>query len=304
MQVTDKGAFCAPVRILGTALAVAVLAGCQSEPTDPVPPPPPPSAGVGACASQPVTQLAVGQHALIDPATRNGCVRVPVAGAEGAEYLLVVASGTGSRSTSGVSGPYHLAAGNPASALSASAAVVREDHPSRVGRRTAGDDFHDMLRRKESELVASGAARIQAAPPPGIAAAPPVAGHQRTFKVCRTVTCSQFDDVPAIARYVGTKAAIYMDVDVPTADTLLEEDYADLGRTFDLYHYPINAAAFGAESDLDTNERVVILLTNAVNNLTPDCSDGRVLGYFYGADLITGPNSNQGENYYTMVPSP
>lgn len=304
MRLTDSAMCTNPTRNLAAALAVVTLAACSSEPSDPPPPPPPPSAGVAACASQPVTQLAVGQHALIDPVTRNGCVRVPAAGAEGAEYLVVVASGTGTRSTAGVAGAYHLAVGNPSAALSASAAVVRDEVPIRVGRRTAADDFHDMLRRKEAELVASGAARAPVMPAPSIAAAPPVVGHERTFKTCRTVTCSQFDDVPARARYVGNKAAIYMEIDVPTADTLLEVDYQDLGRTFDLYHYPINAAAFGAESDLDGNERVVILLTKSVNNLTPDCTNGRVLGYFYGADLTNGPNSNQGEIFYTLVPSP
>ncbi|MEZ4457291.1 MAG: hypothetical protein R2882_12210 [Gemmatimonadales bacterium] len=111
----------------------------------------------------------------------------------------------------------------------------------------------------------------------------------------------------ATARYVGTKAAIYMDNTVPTNDTLLAADYADLGQTFDQYHYPIDSAAFGSESDLDNNQRIVILMTDAVNSLTPDCTNGRILGYFFGLDLITtgtqSANSNKGEVFYTFVPS-
>jgi hypothetical protein len=103
---------------------------------------------------------------------------------------------------------------------------------------------------------------------------------------------------------VGTKAAIYMDNTVPQADTLLAADYQDLGSTFDMYHYPYNVENFGAESDIDGNERIVILMTDAVNALTPDCTNGRVLGYFFGLDLSSGANSNNGEVFYTFVPAP
>jgi hypothetical protein len=49
---------------------------------------------------------------------------------------------------------------------------------------------------------------------------------------------------------------------------------------------------------------VDILMTNAVNDLTPDCTNGRVIGYFYGGDLLPGPNSNRAEVFYTLVPAP
>lgn len=165
-----------------------------------------------------------------------------------------------------------------------------------------------MLRRREAALSADPSSRaIRAAP--RVAAAPPVVGDVRTFKACANLACSSFDDVPATARYVGTKAAIYMDNAAPaTADTLQEVDYQDLGRTFDTYHYPIDAATFGTESDIDNNERIVILMTKSVNKLTLDCTNGRVLGYFFGLDLITtgsqAVNSNKAEIFYTFVPSP
>ncbi len=288
----------------------AALAGCQGEPVSPPPPPPPPPppSPVAQCGSQATLQLSVGQHQVVDPGATSGCVRVPTAGAAGAEYIVVVASGAPTRSTSGVSGGYYVRASNPGASSVATPAVSRaEVAEPLVSRTSAADRFHMTLRHREAALAADPSNRsVQAAP--SVPAAPPVVGDTRTFKACKNLACSAFDDVLATARYVGTKAAIYMENDVPTADTLRAEDYDELGRTFDTYHYPIDAAAFGTESDIDTNERIVILMTKSVNNLTPDCTSGRVLGYFFGLDLITtgsqSVNSNKAEIFYTFVPSP
>ncbi|MFN0178830.1 MAG: hypothetical protein ACKVZ0_08520 [Gemmatimonadales bacterium] len=288
------------------SVAIAgVGAGCGGEAVV-VPPPPPPPVTLAACASVAVQTLAVGDHRVLDPAQSSGCVRVPAAGAQGAEYLVVAASTTGLVSPSGVSGPYHLRAGNPGAAA-VSAAAVR-DGPAGPGVTSAADAFHLRLREMEQALSRDPAARLAPAPTPGVAAVPPVVGDVRTFKVCANLTCGQFVDVAATARYVGTKAAIYADQTVPTADTLLEVDYQDLGQTFDNRLYAINQAAFGSESDIDSNQRIIILMTDAVNALTPDCTGGRIVGYFFGLDLITSgsqsANSNKSEVFFTLVPAP
>ena len=45
-----------------------------------------------------------------------------------------------------------------------------------------------------------------------------------------------------------------------------------------------------------------ILLTPAVNDLTPDCSTGRVVGYFFGNDLLTSASgSNKREIFYAFT---
>ena len=108
----------------------------------------------------------------------------------------------------------------------------------------------------------------------------------------------------ATAGYVGQKVAVFLDNTVPQNDPMQPADLAELGQAFDSYHYPIDTTAFGRESDLDQNGMVIVLMTDAVNALTPDCSNGRVVGYFFGGDLLTGPNSNNGEIFYTLVPSP
>jgi hypothetical protein len=287
-----------------------VLAACGGSPTAVVPPPPPPPPAALDCSLATPLQLSLGEHQVIDPASSDGCLRVPAAGANGAEYVVVIASTAPNRSQNGVSGSYVIKAGNPGATSASAATPSFEVGDIITPAPTAQQRFHDMLRAREAELsrdranfvVSPAQAANMAAP------TPPVVGDVRTFKTCSNLTCTSFADVTATARYVGTKAAIYMDNTVPQNDTLQASDYADLGTTFDTYHYPIDNAAFGAESDVDGNERIVILMTDAVNALTPDCTNGRVLGYFFGLDLtLSGSqsaNSNKAEIFYTFVPSP
>ena len=291
---------------LGTVL---VLAGCSGDPTSVVPPPPPPPASLD-CSGQSPLQLSLGQDQVIDPSTTGGCVRVPAADGGGAEYLVVVASTASNRTQNGVSGSYAIIAGTPSTAAPPTAASGAPPSGLETRRLTAQQRFHDLLRAREAELARD---RGNFASSPALAAraaaaAPPNVGDVRTFKTCANLNCTTFNDVTATARYVGTKAAIYMDNQVPQNDTLQATDYNDLGTTFDNYHYPIDNAAFGDESDVDGNQRIVILMTDAVNALTPDCTDGRVLGYFFGLDLtLSGSqaaNSNKAEIFYTFVPSP
>jgi hypothetical protein len=160
-----------------------------------------------------------------------------------------------------------------------------------------------MLRDRERELSARPRNRIFAPAAPA-QLIPPVVGSEATFNVCRTTQCNTFDQVTATAKAVGTKVAIYQDNTVPNSDPLQQEDFDELARTFDVYHHPIDVAAFGTESDLDANGVVIVLLTDAVNALTPDCSNGRILGYFWGGDMLTVTGSNRAEIFYAMVPAP
>jgi hypothetical protein len=60
--------------------------------------------------------------------------------------------------------------------------------------------------------------------------------------------------------------------------------------------------AFGSPSDLDANERVIVLFTPKVNQLTPRGTDGFVGGFFYGLDLLDRVGSNRAEIFYSLVP--
>jgi hypothetical protein len=108
---------------------------------------------------------------------------------------------------------------------------------------------------------------------------------------------------------VGQRVAIFVD-DAAPENGYTQADLDDVKNLFDQFLYPIDTTAFGRESDIDGNGVVVVLLTQHVNALSPDCnSTGRViLGYFFGADLLPqGPGntgSNEAEIFYGLVPDP
>ncbi|MGH7560606.1 MAG: hypothetical protein ACRENB_06260 [Gemmatimonadales bacterium] len=291
----------------GLVTLLAAVAACGGDPVGPNNSIQSPSV---ACASIPPVQLAVGQHVVVDPATTSGCIRVPAAGASGAEYLLVLTSTAGTETQNGVSGTYLLRGSNPSAAGAAVAAAPGLTPPVAGAWSPRGADaqrrFDATLRSIERSLVADPRLRgPQALPPAAPDAVPPPVGDQRTFRVCTNTTCTTFGSVTATAGFVGEHVAIYLDDDVPTNDPLTPADLAELGTAFDTRHYPIDTTAFGRESDIDNNGVVIILMTDAVNALTPDCSDGRVVGYFFGADLLVNfANSNKAEVFYTLVPSP
>lgn len=292
--------------LLLAALLAGLASGCGGGSTGPTPNPqtlPTPSV---ACASTTPLQLAVGQHLIIDPASSRGCLRLPPADANGAKYLMVLASTTPVRSSSGVQGPYLLRASSPGGVAAgpsedAGAAAAPGQTSGRVSVAAA---FDAALREREREALAEARARggLVAAPP--IAGAAPTLGEIKSFKVCTNLQCSAFGNVAATARFVGQHVAIFLDNTVPTASPLQDEDLTELGVAFDTFHYGIDTTAFGRESDIDGNGVVLILMTDAVNDLTPDCTNGRVIGYFYGGDLLGGVNSNNTEIFYTLVPAP
>ena len=257
------------------------------------------------CEDAQLVTLTVGQHAVIDPATSGGCVAIAAESGGEREYLISLSSGAGQVTASGVSGSYAIRIA-PTGAATSAPATATPQASARVNPRneSAPAAFHRMLRERERELSAIPGNRIFAPTSPA-QTVPPVVGAQGTFNVCRTTQCNTFDQVTATAKAVGTKVAIYQDNTVPGTDPLQQEDFDELARTFDLYHHPIDIAAFGAESDLDANGVVIVLLTDAVNALTPDCTNGRILGYFWGGDmLVNQTGSNRAEIFYAMVPAP
>ena len=299
--------------VVGLLLAGAVaLSACAGEPVGPGNPPddttPPP--GNVACTGVTEVNLSPGQATVVDPSANNGCLRFPAAGPGGAEYLYMAAATNGREAASGISTSYEVRGG--ASGLTASRgalpAVGREQRLLEPGGLRPNLAFDARLRSRERALaeapgaVALSRARISAS----VVAVPPVVGGQRTFKVCRTIDCTSFADVTATAKYVGPKGAIYLDNTVPAAG-YTQADIDSAGFLFDNYLYPLDTTSFGGESDLDHNGVVVVLLTDQVNALSPDCtaSGSVILGFFYGNDLLPGnPGSNGGEVFYGLVPDP
>lgn len=279
-------------------LSLVIMAACSSGDggSDPSP-------TAAKCDAPAAISLAAGAHQIVNPASSGGCIRLPGEAAQ-AEYLIALVSGAGSVTETGVSGPYALRA-NAAGALAASpeAVAVSASLAAEPREPSWPQRFHLALRQSEERLAADPANRLPIPASP-VAAAAPVVGSERLFRVCKNLSCTQFDSVTAVARSVIGKAAVYMDKVVPTTDSLRQEDLDELARTFDTYHHPIDSDAFGAESDKDGNGVVIILMTDAVNALTPNCTDGRILGFFWGGDLLAVTGSNSAEVFYAMVPAP
>jgi hypothetical protein len=165
--------------------------------------------------------------------------------------------------------------------------------------------WDQRLREMEADLVRGRAASRRTSSGPALtspAAVVPVEGQVRTFSVLNAQ--GGFDQVGAVAQWVGTRAAIFVDTLAPANGFNLGELATFAGR-FDQAIHPQVTSAFGAASDLDTNERIVILFTPAVNRLTPVGASGFIGGFFYGVDLLPGATgSNNGEVFYALVPDP
>jgi hypothetical protein len=258
---------------------------------------------VTSCAD---VTLSPGQSAVLDPASSQGCVRLPAAGAEGAEYLVVAVSTSSEVRNGGVTAPYHIDAGIMGSAAVAGTALPSPAlAPFRPGVPAA--EFHQRLREYEQQLARTPGALFSVGAAPSAAAVPPTVGSQRQFNVLSSTTSPfTFTQVTATAKYVGRKVAIYLDNAAP-ATGYSQSDLDATGSLFDTRMYAVDSAAFGTESDIDGNGVVAVLLSPAINELSGNCNTtgSVILGFFFGLDLLpTQQNSNGGEVFYSLVPDP
>ena len=280
----------APARWTPLVGAILVAACGGSEPNPPAP---------LDCQSVSPTSLAVGEYTILD-ATQTACVRLPATGGSEEEHLYVALSAQGTESNAGTTAPYKLQGGTGATASVGGPRMAVFDHAP-----TAAQAFHDRLRARERDLsrrpdqAEHSRQRISAS----VTAVPPVVGAKRTFEVCATTSCDSFVQSTATAKVVGQRVAIFVDDDAPAGYT--QADLDNVGQLFDSHLYPIDTTAFGRESDLDLNGVVIVLLTQRVNELSPNCnSTGSViLGFFFGLDLLPSQqHSNDGEVFYGVVP--
>lgn len=228
---------------------------------------------------------------------RQGFTCVALGGEGGAGYLLVVAStGTLGAARFGF-GLRGLVEGSAVPPIGRSVAT-RELRPDPFG--AARASFEASLRREEAALLRRGAEPAEGRPALAPARVPTI-GERRTFKVLNADR--NFDDVSAVVRFVGQRAVLYVDEAAPPGG-FTTEDLQAFSTAFDQVIGPTVTGAFGQPSDLDGNERVVVLFTATVNQLTPRGSAGFVGGFFYGVDLLDQEGSNRGEIFYAMVPDP
>ena len=188
--------------------------------------------------------------------------------------------------------------------------------PSPQPAATLGDAerFHRFLRLGDErrswglvpEITAPQPVRPQGSP----TATPPRMNTLRTFMVCAKLDCSRFDRVGARVKAVKTKVAIYVDTLAPPGG-LDSTAFDSVAALFDQRLYAIDTAAFGRESDIDSNTVVLVLMTNTVNKLVTSSAcqtGGFVAGFFFGADIDPAfrndSRSNKGEVFYSIVADP
>jgi hypothetical protein len=162
--------------------------------------------------------------------------------------------------------------------------------------------WETRLRELEKELTAGRAG--WAKPPSGGAASViqpvPQVNDVRTFQVFQRP--GDFATVTATARYVGERAALFVDQDAP-AGGYTDEDLRTFSDQIDDAIWPVVTGVFGTPSDLDSNGRIVILFTPVVNALTPRGATGFIAGFFFGLDLLPDEEgSNASEVFYALVP--
>ena len=148
-------------------------------------------------------------------------------------------------------------------------------------------------------------------PRPALSAEP---AGMRTFNVlkcqCSSSNANNFEQITAELKYSGSHALIYADVNQPTG-SYTQTDYNNFGQEFDNSIFPTDTTAFGPPTDIDGNDRIIILFSPVVNEITPDGtwrSQGFVSGFFLPNDLA--PNvygagtTNSSEIFYSIVPDP
>src|SRR5437667_2140884 len=278
-------------------LCSLLAAGC-SESSGPLAP---------CTAAAPLVDLTAGEYQSADPRPSGDFVLRAVRGAgcvafaanpsgSDIEYLLVPQAATG---TPGSKSSFWLR-GATVAALAAPAVSAAPSPQLAPAAR-----FHEFLRESEQQLYLNNPPTIHPFTAPRVALAPPAVGDVGTFSVCSNLDCTSKTTVTATAKQVGQHIAIFVENN-PPPNGLSDADLLSLRDKFDTLLYVRDTLAFGRETDIDGNTVVIVLMTNAVNQLVSplECSTtGFVAGYFYGADLIFGQGNN-GEIFYSLVADP
>jgi hypothetical protein len=281
------------------AVSSLLAAACSSS-TAPAPKP------LAPCTATSGGQVNIGVAAdtTVDPTQTAGCAVFPANPSSSAnvQYLVIAQSAS---STPDDSQAFKLGG----SALAAPPLVGNT--PAAVP--SVAQQFDLRLRLAERELVKTAPPRPLRAPPRAPAPVTPVdSGNVRTFQVCNVLTCdarnpSTFSSVTATALTVGQHIALYVDNAAPQPG-LTQAGLDSVRVLFDTLLYRTDTAAFGRESDIDSNGQVIVLMTGKVNSLVTasQCNtSGFVAGYFFGGDLITTfSTSNKSEVFYSIVADP
>lgn len=138
-----------------------------------------------------------------------------------------------------------------------------------------------------------------------------------------SITCSisEADTVTTVVQAVGDEVAVLADTAISDG-AMNEMDWSGLAAEYDRSVLSVPEAYFGETTDIDGNERVLVVFTVEVNKLTERGSDVRIGGFFLSTDLAdsgdsskdgapidlnesqTCPAGNESELIYLLAPDP
>ena len=289
----------------------ALLGACHDKPVGPA---------LATCPNpgQTLTLSAMNGSVACVPATSPG---LQMTGG-GARYLVVPQFPIEADKPAKTSFVLSAPATSPTASVVSTSYVAQDPSPSDGVGLPPQYRFELYLRRQESALAPEAqayadevAARRQALrvglSPQSTTPPDPV----KSFFVLKNFTAdprqaSSYVTVTANLKYTGSHVIIYQDQNAPgaTAGGFTDVDFQGFGTLFDQRLYAVDTAAFGPPSDLDQNGSVIVLLSPAINQLTPKdtCNKyhGYIAGYFFGNDLTNGTGSNKGEVFYSVAPDP
>lgn len=184
-------------------------------------------------------------------------------------------------------------------------------------------NVREELRRVGARPVRQGAVRleerVQAAHQDGPPAVGDTLGINFYVRENLTVTCTDtLRRIGAEARAVGQRVVLAEDTLAREVSGFTDADYAELRDEFDEAIFAVDSAYFGSPTDIDHNERVIVLISPEVNMLTAEASNTLITGFFNSADLAdsgddagdgttvggTCATSNEGEILYLLAPDP
>ncbi|MBV9110106.1 MAG: Ig-like domain-containing protein [Gemmatimonadetes bacterium] len=259
--------------------------------------------GIDVCPN-----LALGQAYT---ATMPGAASLCFAGGSGgaAEYtympvnlstssaLSLSVTGTGIQAVTGPPSP-DLA---PAAGLRLASATESDLPVLQASSRETGRLMGSRAARISQRRAASG---LRASITPGV----PALGDLMSLNVAQG--CSGTPDLrTGKVRTVSQHAIIVSDTMNP-AGGFTTAQYDSIALEFDTLSYPVDSTNFGAPTDVDSNGRIVLFYTRAVNELSPPATSVTSYGYFtnrdvFSPDPVSGcQRSNAGEILYMMVPDP
>lgn len=104
---------------------------------------------------------------------------------------------------------------------------------------------------------------------------------------------------------VSNSAIVLADPRNPAVSAYTDAQYNAFAQMFDTVINPLDVAQFGAPSDVDNNQKVLLVFTKAVNERTPPNVEYYVGGLTHSRDLVAKadcPGSNFAEMFYLLVP--